>query len=91
MKKYLISYDLRWTWHNYMPFYNIIKELSSRYLHVMENAWFIESELTAKEIYNKLKTQLFEKDQIFIVEITDVTNYSGFLITSGWKWLKGEE
>jgi hypothetical protein len=91
MKKYLISYDLRWTWHNYMPFYDALKALSTKYIHFIENSWFIESELTASEIYNKLKIELFEQDQIFIVEITNVTNYSGFFVTSAWKWLKGEE
>ena len=73
-----------------MPFYDAIKNLSSRHLHIMEHSWLIESEMSAKEIDTTIRKLMYKTDQIFIVDITDATNYSGFLITSAWKWLKNE-
>lgn len=91
IKRYVISYYLHTDdSFNYMPFYDAIKNLSSRYMHIMEHSWLIESEMSAKEIYTTIRKLMYKTDQIFIVDITDTTNYSGFLITNTWKWLKNE-
>lgn len=92
-KKYIISYELRDSTINRMPFYDAIKSNWPEYRHIMENSWIIKSEMTAKEIYKVINPFLhlvdMNCDTIFIAEIND-ENVEGMLGQSHWKFISHE-
>ena len=51
----------------------------------MDSVWFIKTNFTVAEIYNKLKPQIDNNDYLFISEIT--SNYYGYLNQDVWNWL----
>lgn len=83
MKNYAISYDLNKQDKNYDGLYETIKNFN--YYHVMDSVWFIKTNFTAQEIYDKLKPQIDNNDFLFISEIN--SNYYGFLNKDVWNWL----
>jgi len=50
------------------------------------NTILVKSELTSQQLYEKISPG-FEKDWIFIVEISK-TNFWGIMPTSVWDWIK---
>lgn len=91
---FLIVYELRGynqvVNHNYSDFYTTIKdEIASelKYLHVMETMWLVESELDAKEIYDKLKPLMYKYDQIFVYPLDLQEKFEGFMFVNAWKML----
>lgn len=83
MKKYCITYDLNKSDKNYEGLYEAIRNFD--YFHVMDSVWFIKTNFTVTEIYNKLKPQIDSNDYLFISEIT--SNYYGYLNKDVWNWL----
>ena len=84
---YLISYDLNKTGQDYKVLYDTIKNLGNNiWMHPLDSTWLIKSNLTAKQIYDKLKPIIDDNDLLFISEITK--NYSGWLQTDLWDYLK---
>jgi hypothetical protein len=84
MKYYAISYDLNKQDKNYDGLYDAIKNFN--YYHVMDSVWFIKTNFTSLEVYNKLKPQIDTNDFLFVSEIN--SNYYGFLQKDVWNWLK---
>lgn len=84
MKYYSISYDLNKQGKNYEGLYEAIKNFD--YYHVMDSVWFIKTNFTALEIYNKLKPQIDADNFLFVSEIN--SNYYGFLQKNVWNWLE---
>lgn len=90
MKKFLITYDLKTldrTYYNGL--YEAIKALGTgTWWHYLDSTWIIKSSnLTANEIYEKLKQYVNESggDHIFITDLG--TDMQGWLPTDAWNWL----
>lgn len=84
MKHYCITYDLNKSDKNYEGLYSAIKTFNN--IHVMDSVWFVKTNLNANEIYDKLKSEIDNNDNLFICDIT--FDYSGWLSKSIWNWLK---
>lgn len=84
MKNYCITYDLNKSDKNYDGLYTAIKVFNN--VHVMDSVWFVKTNLNASQIYDKLKPEIDNNDNLFICEIT-YDNF-GWLPKSVWDWLK---
>ena len=84
MKNYCITYDLNKSDKNYDGLYTAIKIFNN--VHVMDSVWFVKTNLKANQIYDKLKPEIDNNDNLFICEIT--YDHSGWLSKSVWDWLK---
>lgn len=84
MKNYCITYDLNKSDKNYDGLYTAIKIFNN--VHVMDSVWFVKTNLNANQIYDKLKPEIDNNDNLFICEIT--YDRSGWLSKSAWEWLK---
>lgn len=94
MKTYIITYDLKDTSKDYMPLYDAIKSLSDNYdpwQHFLESAWLVRTELTAKEISEKLMPHLCDNKNLLFVSEIDLDNNDGWIGVPTWKWLKNEK
>lgn len=65
-----------------------IKNIGPNY-SFWDNHWIVKSNLTAKEIYEKISVDEFESTRISIFEIT--SNYYGRMISSIWEWLRNND
>ncbi len=84
MKKiYIIQHNIEAETFN-----NRIKALGVWTKYFSDN-WLIESELSAKEIYNKI-SEGYENESIFIVEF-DPNNYWGRMNTKVWDFIKNHK
>ena len=90
MKKYIITYHFRSNSRNYSPFYEAIKTNFPENRHIIESAWIVNSDKTAKEISQLLIPHLhFENhdcDTLFVAEI-DKTNVEGMIGKSLWPFI----
>ncbi|SNR72430.1 DUF3884 family protein [Flavobacterium sp. ov086] len=85
MKKlYIIKYDVS----DSQIFDNRVKGLGDWVKYFSDN-WIVSSELSAKEIYEKI-TEEYENKSIFIVELNP-TNYYGRMNTKVWEFLKANK
>lgn len=90
MKKlYSISYDLRQPGRNYEGLYSAIQDCGP-FFHALESTWFVKSELSANEIYEKLKDQKDTNDHILISEIENTKNQQGWMMRTFWEWIDNE-
>lgn len=55
-----------------------------------QNIWLIETELTPKELYNKINRNNFDSNSFFIAEIKneEEKGYYGLMKMDVWNWLK---
>ena len=90
MKNYIISYWLRHPETNYSKFYDSLKKNYPKYIHIMEETWFIKTTDNAKEIRNKLQNELAFDESIFVTEI-NMDNYAGWMATRGFRFLEKDE
>ena len=63
----------------------ILKKFSNNF-HALGSVWFIESELKASEIRDKLEDAIDDNDKIFVVEIKK--HWGGININGIPSWLK---
>lgn len=91
MKTYIIVYQLRdYSNVNYMPFYDAIKtNYPNRWNHFVEDGWFVKTDDTAEQIYDKIRPFMQKTDSLFVSEITD--DFKGWLAVSVWPWLRDKE
>ena len=98
MNKYVISYELRGHTFDYMDFYGEIKKCSEKYWHILEPVWVVYSELTAKELTEKLMSHMYTSiaengiysgDKLVIMELADGENFDGFAGRKFWDFLRG--
>ena len=82
-----------------MDFYAEIKKCCEKHWHVLEETWVVYSELTAKELTEKLRTHMYTSvteggiytgDKLVIMELADGNNFDGFATKKFWDFLKGE-
>ncbi len=52
--------------------------------------WIVYSELTAQQLYDKISSEEFSNESIFIVKL-DISSYWGRMNKSLWAWLKSHE
>lgn len=65
-----------------------IKSLGPNYTF-WGNHWFVETQYTTKEVYEKISANEFETNSILVIEMSkDTYNYYGRMNTSLWDWLK---
>ena len=65
-----------------------IKSLGPNYTF-WGNHWFVETQYTTKEVYEKISANEFETNSILVIEMSkDAYNYYGRMNTSRWEWLK---
>ena len=60
-------------------------KLFGTWMSYFPRSWIIESELTAKEIYEKISVD-HEKDRILIMELNK-NNYWGVMPKEAWEWI----
>lgn len=82
---YLITYDINKVVKNYDELYAAIKNISGDYQHPLESTWFVSSDLSREEIYNRLRHLIDAKDRLFIIRMRG--EYYGWLSKNVWDWL----
>lgn len=94
MKKYIITYHFRNNSRNYSSFYEAIKTNFPENKHIIESAWIVNSDKTAKEISKLLTPHLhfenYDCDTLFVAEI-DKTNVEGMIAKSAWPFITDKE
>ena len=93
MKKYIITYTFRDLTRDYMDFYQAIKENVEDYRHIMEDAWIVKTDKTAKELRDILMPYMtFSErscDMLFVGELGK--DLDGMIAKSYWEFMKDEE
>ena len=56
-----------------------------RSFNFYRNQWVVETEMTSKQVYERLSAGEFESLTMLVVEISD-TNYYGRMNTALWDW-----
>lgn len=84
---YLISYEHDETFHDYAPLIEKIKSFDD-WCHPLYPIWFVKTELTANQIYEKIKPLLRDKDRVFIMNIIETSDRQGYLSKNFWNWLR---
>ena len=85
MNIYSISYDLRQPNRDYTKLYEEIKKINN-FIHPLESNWFVKSELSANDIYNRLKPHIDNNDLLLVIKV-DENNKQGWMVRSFWDWL----
>ena len=78
---YIIQYDVK----EDSVIKDRIKTLGT-WMNYFPKSWVIESDLTAKQIYDKISVD-YEKDRFFIMELNK-NNYWGVMPKEAWDWIK---
>ena len=81
---YSINYDLNHPGQNYSGLYGAIKSCGS-WRHYLDSHWLVDTNLTAREIWDRLAPHVDDNDRFFIVGIT--RDYSGWLPKEAWQWI----
>jgi len=77
---YLIQYDS----NDDSVLKDRIKSLGT-WMNYFPKSWIVESELSAKEIYNSI-SEGYEKDRVLIMELKN-SNYWGVMPKNAWEWI----
>jgi hypothetical protein len=65
-----------------------IKSLGPNYTF-WGNHWFVETQYTTKEVYEKISANEFKTNSILVIEMSKyMYNYYGRMNASLWDWLK---
>lgn len=93
MKRYIITYTFRDTSKDYMDFYNAIKTNVEDYRHIMECAWIVKTDKTAKELRDLLMPHMTFKDRccdfLFVGELGK--DVDGMIAKSYWEFMKDDD
>ena len=85
MAVFSISYDLnKGTKKDYEDLYNAIKSFDN--IRATESQWLITTNLSAEQIYLRLKPLFDAQDYMLIVKLAP--GYYGWLDKSVWSWLQ---
>ena len=88
MPLYIVSYDLNDKGNKtYKELYDALQGFP-RWFHPMESTWFVESDMTASEIYEQLRPIVSAIDGLIVVEFKKDAHYKGWLSTKFWGWIK---
>lgn len=81
---YSINYDLKRPGQNYSEVHDAIKSCGN-WRHFLESCWLVDTNLTAKGIWDILSPYADKSDYFLIVGIR--RDYSGFLPQEAWDWI----
>ena len=81
---YLISYDLHKPVQNYDELYTKLKGFSN-YLHPLESTWLVNTNWSAKQIFQHLSPALDSDDKIFIAKLA--AQWHALLTQRDYDWL----
>lgn len=87
MYSYIISYDLNSPGRNYTALYAAIKKLAKGWCHCLDSTWIVGSDLSAKDIVNRLGKVLDANDALFVSKLGPGAAWRG-LSTERSEWLK---
>lgn len=84
MAVYSVTYDLRKEGQDYA---SLISHLESyEHCKYQKSCWIIKSNLSAKDLYQKIREFMDANDHILVIEVTQ--NYYGFSNSSTWDIIK---
>lgn len=83
----LITYELKQPDRDYSNLYNVIKDAGISWWHYLESVWIINTTLTVDALSSMVKSNLDEKDLLFVVDITNC-KYQGWLPSKAWQLFK---
>ena len=86
MSAVLITYDLNKPGQNYDALYDKIKTFGT-WWHYLDSTWIVDTNLTAAEVSDQLKSVMDDSDTLLVLNITGDA-YAGWLTQDAWKWLK---
>lgn len=87
MSTKLIAYDLNAPGQNYDDLIAAIKGLGA-WWHHLDSTWLVRSDLTARDIRDRLSKSLDSGDELLVVDVTDDSRaWRGFNAGAS-KWLK---
>lgn len=81
---YSINYDLKNPGQNYSELHDAIKSCGD-WRYFLESHWLVDTNLTAKSIWDQLSPHADKNDNFLIVGIS--RDYSGFLPQKAWDWI----
>ncbi len=81
---YIINYDLNKTGQNYNGLYDAIKSYGT-WAHGLDSTWFIETNETSSQIFDRLAPSIDSNDYLFVTRIYG--NYSVRLSQKTIDWL----
>jgi hypothetical protein len=85
MATLLVSYDLKTPGADYNGFYDVLKECPA-WWHHLESTWFVVTNDTPDELYDKLEQHLRPADNLIILTVHAAPR-QGWLQKRAWKWL----
>lgn len=84
MAIYLITYDLKSPGQDYSALYKAIKSLGDN-RHDLESIWFVDTNLSSKEIHEVIRPSMDKGDTVFITKVN--SGYHGHANKDLWTWL----
>lgn len=85
-----ISYDLKKPDRDYKSLYTAIKNCGSTWWHYLESVWLINTDLAPNEVFDKIHSSMDNNDSLLISEF-NADNYSGWLPSNAWEWIKNNK
>lgn len=87
MTVYLITYDLKSPGQDYSALHKAIKALGD-HRHDLESVWFVDTNLSAKEIQSSIRPVMDANDTMFITKVS--SGYYGHADKALWPWLSSK-
>lgn len=88
MPLYIVSYDLNEKdSRTYKELYDALQTYPY-WAHPLESTWMVSTNHTAREIDERLRLLLGQKDNLLVVEFKKDASYWGWLSKTFWEWLK---
>lgn len=81
---YAITYDLNKPGQDYDGLYDAVKSCGA-WWHYLDSFWLVDTNLSAKEIWDKLSSKIDKSDRVLIAGIA--RDYSGWLAQDAWDWV----
>lgn len=85
MAVFIISYDLNRPGQNYPDLYDKIKSLGS-WAHILDSTWLIDTNKTAKEVFDSISPCLDSTDKIIVIEAKN--HWHAILTEEIYTWLR---
>lgn len=86
MAVYMITYDLNKEGQKYNKVIEAINECSIEQYSVWKSSYLIKSDMTAKQISDKISQFLDGNDKMIVIEAK--SNYDGWLPHGSWEYLQ---
>lgn len=88
MPVYIVNYDLKEKEsRTYKELYDALQAYPY-WNHPLESTWIVSTDHTAREVDERLRLFLGQKDNLLVVEFKKDASYWGWLSKTFWEWLK---